>query len=234
MRFAGCSPQSSRLEMLQHNWCLGIVLGTQSRAGIRTNVTETTLHVHQREEGLHLELGDKLRHLRRKNKLTLKLLAQRAGLSYSYISQVERGLAGPSISALRRIAGALGITLARLFDDQALPESQIVVRKHERRVLTAEGSHVVQELLALKRPRVMEPMWTEIEPGGTSGPELYSHAGEEFGILLSGTLKVWVGDEQFTLEAGDSMYFESTVPHRFANAGETKAVMVWVVSPPSW
>ena len=181
-----------------------------------------------------MRLGQKLRHIRKSNGQTLKDLAEATGLSYSHISQIERGQADPSINSLRRIAETLGITLASLFDDQRSSDSTILVRRDQRRVLTATGSQVKQELLAVRRPRQMEPMWTEVDPGGGSGSGFYSHDGEEFGILLAGTLRVWVGDEEFTLEAGDSMYFDSTVPHRFANHGETKAIMVWVVSPPTW
>ncbi|MBC7083533.1 MAG: cupin domain-containing protein [Firmicutes bacterium] len=184
-----------------------------------------------------MKMGERLRAIRTAKGLTLREVSQLSGLSLSYIAQIERDEVNPSISSLRKLTDSLGIKLSALFDEteeEPTPRSEVLVRSHERKALVSGNRSVRQYLLAAMEPRAMEPMWTEVEVGGSSGDELYSHEGEEFGILLKGALRVTVGQDVYVLGPGDSMYFKSTEPHRFENVGGETAVMVWVVCPPSW
>ncbi|HHY34276.1 MAG TPA: cupin domain-containing protein [Firmicutes bacterium] len=178
-------------------------------------------------------LGREIRRLRTARRMSLKQLAEESGLTFGYIGQIERGEVSPSISSLRRIAAALHITLADLFRAERAANSRIVVPEARPRLKT-DDERVTQQLLSPPGLWKMQPMWTEVEPGGTSGDRAYTHEGEEFGILLEGELTVWVGDETYVMKGGDSIYFASTVPHRFANNSGRKAVMIWVITPPSW
>src|SRR6266508_5913856 len=119
-----------------------------------------------------LELGRQIRRLRRNANLTLDDLAGAARVSKSLISQVERGLASPSINTLRRIAGALEVPIAALFlgGDMSEDESdgtgrRLVVRQHERKGLHVPRSKVVYELLTPDLNRKIEFIWIEYEPG---------------------------------------------------------------------
>ncbi|HHV78611.1 MAG TPA: cupin domain-containing protein [Firmicutes bacterium] len=178
-------------------------------------------------------LGKEIRRIRKARNVSLKELASLSGLTFGYIAQIERGEVSPSISSLRRIASALHITLQDLFRAEQNSNSRVVTPAMRPR-LKADSNRVVQQLLSPPGLWKMQPMWTEVEPGGTSGDEPYTHEGEEFGILLQGELTVWIGDETCEMRAGDSIYFPSTLPHRFANNSTEKAVMVWVITPPSW
>jgi transcriptional regulator with XRE-family HTH domain len=178
-------------------------------------------------------LGRTVRTLREERSLSLKLLAERAEVSESFISQVERGVANPSVASLRRIAGALGTSIGALFDGgeqvgrivRAGERPQLV---HPRRnwqdfSLTPQGSKRLQVILSV------------IEPGEGSGAEPYSHdSDEECVIVLEGTLQFGVGAERYVLEKGDSLTFESRMPHWNRNQGATRAEVLWVITPPSY
>lgn len=178
-------------------------------------------------------LGKEIRRLRRARNVSLKEVAASSSLAFGYIGQIERGEVSPSISSLRRIAGALHITLQDLFRAEKSGDSRCITAELRPRLKT-DDEKVLQQLLSPPGLWKMQPMWTEVEPGGSSGEKPYCHDGEEFGVILEGELTVWVGDDVCLLKAGDSIYFQSTIPHRFANNSNGKAVMIWVITPPSW
>jgi transcriptional regulator with XRE-family HTH domain len=189
-----------------------------------------------------LELGRVLRTLRLEKNLTLTAVAQAAGVSASLISQVERGLATPSISALRRIAGALNIPIAALFvghveasDGESDRKSQrLVVRRHERKGLHVPRSKVVYELLTPDLNRKVEFLWLEYEPGSITHPEPMSHPGEENAICLEGSVVVIIEGQEFTLNEGDSISFDSGRPHQVENRSDDRAVLISAITPPAF
>ena len=120
-----------------------------------------------------LELGPRIRTLRLERKLTLQAVAEKARVSQSLISQVERGLASPSVNTLRRIAGALDVPIAALFlggemsdDESDRAGRRLVVRRHERKGLSVPRSKVVYELLTPDLNRKIEFIWIEYAAGG--------------------------------------------------------------------
>jgi transcriptional regulator with XRE-family HTH domain len=199
----------------------------------------STAHQAEREA---LELGHVIRTLRLERSLTLTAVAQAAGLSASLISQVERGLATPSISALRRIAGALNVPIAALFlGDQEASDGEsdhrgrrLVVRRHERKGLHVPRSKVVYELLTPDLNRKIEFLWIEYEPGSITHPEPMSHPGEENAICLEGTVIVTIDNQEFELSEGDSISFESGRPHQVENRSDQRAVLVSAITPPAF
>jgi transcriptional regulator with XRE-family HTH domain len=189
-----------------------------------------------------LELGQVIRTLRLERNLTLTAVAQAAGVSASLISQVERGLATPSISALRRIAGALNVPIAALFLGDQEPSDgesdrggrQLIVRRHERKGLHVPRSKVVYELLTPDLNRKVEFLWIEYEPGSITHPEPMSHPGEENAICLEGSVVVTIDDQEFELGEGDSISFESGRPHQVENRSSQRAVLVSAITPPAF
>ena len=181
-------------------------------------------------------IGSRMRELRKARKLTLKELAAETGLSVGYLSQLERQDADPSIRALNVIGKALGVGINWFFptpEEQTDPDADLVVRAGERRTLRF-SSGLKDELLSPSLSGQLEMVLTTFEPGAGSGEELYHHTGEEAGYVAEGQLEVTVGDRVVLLQAGDTVQFQSTIPHRYHNPGPGRTVLVWAVTPPHY
>jgi transcriptional regulator with XRE-family HTH domain len=181
-------------------------------------------------------LGSEMRNLRKTRRLSLEELAQRTDKSVGYLSQVERGLSHPTIDVLKAISSALGVHIGWFFPNgtPADPSDRgVVVRKAARRRLSFGGG-ITDFLLSPHLGGALEFMFCEFEPGATSGTDAITHEGEEAGLVLSGRLELWVGDDHFVLDSGDSFTYRSNRPHRYTNPGDTVTTVVWVVTPPSY
>jgi mannose-6-phosphate isomerase-like protein (cupin superfamily) len=108
-----------------------------------------------------------------------------------------------------------------------------VVRADQRKVLIYPGSGIRNELLSPDLQRAIQLMWIVMPPGTDTGDFLV-HEGEECGIVLQGTLEIWVGDERHVLNPGDAIYHPSSAPHRSRNVGEVDVIMVGAITPPSF
>jgi transcriptional regulator with XRE-family HTH domain len=180
-----------------------------------------------------LQLGPRIRALRQARGLTLRELAERAGVTESFLSQVEREVTSPSIASVQRIAHALDLAIAELFVEEAAHGR--VVRRAERRRIAYPGLGAVDEFLTAGLDGRIQVILSTIEPGGGTGDEPYAHeSDEEVVIVLSGRLELWVADEQHVLEEGDSVTYSSRLKHRNRNVGDTTAVVLFCVTPPSF
>ena len=180
-----------------------------------------------------LQLGPRIRSLRQARQVTLRELAERAGVTESFLSQVEREVTSPSIASVQRIARALDLGIAELFVDE--PPIGRVVRRADRRRIAYPGLHAVDEFLTAGRDGRLEVILTTLEPGGGTGEEPYSHeSDEEVVIVLEGRLELWVGDEFHALDEGDSITYTSRQPHRNRNPGPGRSVILFCATPPSF
>lgn len=182
------------------------------------------------------ELGPRLRALRQRRRLTLREVAERAGLSISFLSAVERGLTGISVAALRRTLAACDATLAELAADDDSGAEPIrrtrLVRRGEGRIIEAEGGVRIEDLAV--EATLLEPQLFVLAPGATSDGT-YNHPGEEFMFVLEGRVGVWLAEaEYYELGPGDALTYPSTLPHRFACLGASEARLLWVNTPPSF
>jgi len=185
------------------------------------------------ELDLDLELGPLLRRLRTARNLTLRELATSAGVTESFLSQVERGVATPSIASVQRIARGLGLSIADLFAE--VESGGLVVRAAERRRIQYPGLGAVDEFLTRGKGGRLQVIMSIVEPGGGTGDEPYTHeSDEEVLIVLEGELDLWVGDEHFHLEEGDAVTHSSRVPHRNTNNGTRPARILFCSTPPSY
>src|SRR5690606_35097562 len=153
----------------------------------------------------------------KKKKLTLHDVSEAASISVSFLSEIERDKANPSMSVITRIGNALRINFRDLL---ANDERSLVVRKHERKPLVqSEGSRVSWYALSQGNSNKMGPLWGVLEEGGSSGDISVAHrdGGEEFTIVVSGRLEIVVGNDRYILEEGDSIYYDATIPHRYKN-----------------
>ncbi len=175
-------------------------------------------------------LGDKIRKKRSEKNLSLKELAEKISLTASFLSQIERDLAEPSISSLRKIANALEVPIFFfLIDDQ---KSSPVVRRSERKTLKLPKSHLIYELLTPDVNRAMELFIARIEPNTNVGEEGSTHPGEECNLVMQGTMEIRIGEETYTLEEGDSIYYFASLPHSIRNAGDEEMVFLSAITPP--
>lgn len=182
---------------------------------------------------VEVDVGERLRELRRFRRATLRTIADRSGLSESFLSQVERGRSSASIASLRKIADALGVTMADLFGPDGVPGPK-VLRRHERPTL-AFGVLGKKALLTPRPLHHFEVFVGELEVGGSTGEQPYVHGdSEELVVVLSGTVQLDLGGELFDLESGDSIDYRSSTPHRVSNTGQELAEVMWIISPPSY
>lgn len=180
------------------------------------------------------EISEKLRALRKSRKMTLKDVADRAGCTSAYISQIEKGRANPSIATLKKIASVFNLKIVDFFLDNDDGEDEVLVRKNRRVTMGLNlGSATIESLVRTTENRRMQAFHNRIKPGGGSHGE-YTHEGEEFGIVLAGELELTVGDRVYYVKEGDSFYFPSTKSHGFYNRSEADAIVIWVTSPPSF
>lgn len=174
-------------------------------------------------------IGSRLRQLRIKKALSLATVARAAGISTGFLSALERSHMSASVGTLRKLAKFYQTNILEFYD--TVDANNHLVRPRERKVLGAGGG-VKMELLAWGN-KVMEPHLFRVAPGAGSG-EPYTHVGEEFLFVLKGELQIFLRGQEYSLKAGDSFYFESTVPHRWKNPGRVETSLLWVNTPPTF
>ena len=215
---------------------------------------------------MEANIYEKIRQVRVLKKITLKELAKKCGLSYSYISQVERGEASPSLASLDRLSKALDMDVWHLFKDEngrqsetglnansiALQNGQSnaqgnndrqgkkkirptkLLKKNMRRSITLPQTNVCYEMITPDLKCEMQVLRMEAEVGASSGDYMIEHEGEECCFVLSGQLEMEVGGEKYLMEAGDSVYFSSELPHRWENKGGGNVTMLLILTPPAY
>jgi transcriptional regulator with XRE-family HTH domain len=188
------------------------------------------------------DLGPRLRAIRIARGIGLRELARRLDLSPSSISQIETGKIGPSVRTLYALASEFGVTVDEvLFDEPRMPGAQgkstttvepgLAIQRADERPSIQLNSGVRWERLMFWGDEDVEFLEAVYEPGGASSPDdaLVRHNGHEFGHVLSGTLRVIVGFDEYVLGPGDSITFPSTTPHRLVNDGGETVRAIWVV-----
>lgn len=176
--------------------------------------------------------GRQIRAAREEKGLTLDELALRTGLTKSFLSQVERGKSSPSLSSVRLIVQELNIPLVSLFENSIDNLSNIVVRKNKRKKFKLPDSILDFELLTPNLKRRMEIIRVVAPPSGKS--EFMAHEGEEWGYVVKGRIRLKVGNDEFELEEGDTVYYSSEIPHQWVNETEDEVELLWVITPPSF
>lgn len=179
-----------------------------------------------------MTLGANIKNIRMRKKFTLKEVSEKANVTKSLISQIENDKANPSVNTLKAIAKSLNVPIAAFFNDIDNNDSPVVKYK-DRKVLQTENGYSIFLLTPDIENRKLEFLYNVFEKGACTG-ELYSHEGEECGIVLEGRLEITIEDEVYILEAGDSICIESTRPHRMANVYDGQTIAIWVNSQVSY
>lgn len=178
------------------------------------------------------EIAKKIRQLRTMRQLSIRALSKLAGISPSFLSQIERGISGASIATLMQISEALGIAITDLFDTSE-PSSHRVLRYEDRPAVKL--AYGCKKMLLSQRPaQQFEVFVGQFDVGGTAGEKPYAHNNSrELLLVQRGTVEVTLGDETYILEEGDCIEYSTATPHLEKNIGNKPAEVLWIISPPT-
>lgn len=180
-----------------------------------------------------MSIGANIRQMRKAQHLSLAELAQKSGFSVGYISQVETGKVNPSVNSLVSICNALGIQVASLFDGiedrEERKEDQYIVRAENRKHVVNKDENNEYFFISPDSCKRVQTLIIVAKPGGYSAKGKESHAGFDCGYIISGELEMTIDGEVYTLKAGDSVHFESKLPHKWKNSGSVDCVSLWTI-----
>jgi len=182
-------------------------------------------------------VGEQIRDLRKAKGMTITELAIAIDRSVGYVSQVERNISPVPIDRIKEFAEALGVQITWFFQGGTTgPEDErdFIVRRGDRRKLTFTGSGVTEELLSPNLGGGFEMIMTTYAPLAKTGDANYTRPCEEAAYVIEGRLEIWIGERHFMLETGDSITFDGNDPHSSANPDNTPAIVMWVMSPPTY
>jgi transcriptional regulator with XRE-family HTH domain len=176
-----------------------------------------------------MDVGGRLRELRKERDLSMRSLARLSGLSTNALSMIERGRTSPSVSTLYKLSEALEVPITAFF--RTVPPRQgIVYRKADERSRVEFQRGLWEGLGGESFIGRVEPFMLTLEAGATSGPHGLVHSGHEFVICLNGKLEYEVEEQRYSLNPGDSLLFASRLRHRWRNPGKTVANVLFVLS----
>jgi transcriptional regulator with XRE-family HTH domain len=177
-----------------------------------------------------VDVGMRLRQLRVEHKLSIRSLAAASGLSVNTLSLIENGRSSPSVSTLQRVATALGMPINAFFEgvDPPKPVAFVKAAQRQRATFTHGG---LEELGAGMAAGALQPFLITLEPRNGSGSQDIVHTGYEFVFCLAGQLTYTIDGQTYLLEAGDSLLFESHLPHRWHNAEAMPAQALLILAP---
>lgn len=183
---------------------------------------------------MDINIGEKIKKLRKDKNIKISELAEKSELSSGIISQIERNMVAPSIVTLWKIAQALGVSVGFFFDEEVKPSISPVVTRNNRKTISASNNNAIYELLSQDLNRKIEFLYITIKVGDYSTRDFVTHEGEECGIVIKGSLMVKMENAEYILHEGDSIYFDSTIPHRYINVGDEVCESIWAMTPPSF
>lgn len=179
-----------------------------------------------------MKIGNKIKELRIQKGLTQSELADRAELSKGFISQVERDLTSPSITTLVDILQCLGTDLKDFFSDEE--DTQVVFHSSDYFEKTDDSLlNQVEWIIPNAQKNMMEPIRVTLGIGGSTYPD-NPHDGEEFGYVLSGSIRIHIGKKTYKAQKGESFYFTANTSHYIEATGKTGATFLWISTPPSF
>lgn len=176
-----------------------------------------------------MQIGEKIRNLRLASELTQEELAERAGLTKGFISQIERDLTSISLDSLEDILTAMNNSLAEFFKEPLA--EKVVFLVDSRTDIEKDGVKSFQLLVAGATNRRMEPALVTLDPG-ESTEEIEPFAGEAFGFVMQGRIALKLGSQSFQAKKGDSFYFTADRHHKLSNIGPSEVKVLWITCPP--
>jgi len=189
-----------------------------------------------KEELKDLNLGQKIKTLRQRKGLSLQQMAGRTNLSVPLLSQIESEVVAPPVATLLKISKALNVNIGYFFQEEESGKRAVIVRKNERKQVfrrihedPSKVGYYYESLAYPKADKHMEPFQVQFEVKKKEDLLFFNHKGEEFVFVLEGQLEFNYEDETFILEPGDSLYFDSSLPHAFRAVGKKTALAIDVI-----
>ncbi|GAB4535946.1 MAG: cupin domain-containing protein [Anaerolineae bacterium] len=175
-------------------------------------------------------VGERIKALRTEQGMTLAELSEKANISASYLSQIERDKTIPSLNTLTGIARVFNVGLRYFFETET-HAAHIVRARAEEGDGFDSGASLEQVRLSVDMANSKIEVYRVVLEPHTAPQQLAPHAGEEFGFVLAGELTVTLEDAQFILTAGDSIHYDALQPHTWENCGVEPCVVIWARSP---
>jgi len=186
------------------------------------------------ESAVDLWLGQQLRQLRKQQQRSLAEVARACGMSVGLLSQIERGLSSASVKALHGLAREFDVslnTLLRNAEHAPAENDGRVARAGTHRFIDLREKGISKEMYTPPACRAMDLCRATIAPGGSTGDELFvTGQGEQIGVVVKGSLELWVGDRVMLLNEGDSFCYASSTPRRWRNPGAQTTEVIWAIS----
>jgi len=181
-----------------------------------------------------MDLGERIQSYRKTSHISLRELASMAGISPSMLSQIENNAVNPSINTLKSIAEALEVPLYKFFTPREPGPADQIVRKGKHQIIGRLGTDVTYKLLTPDTKGTIEFMLMEFPPETTTRAKPRGHLGEETAYVISGHVVVTVDDQTYILEPGDSIRILPNHPHKWTNATQEDASVIFAITPPSF
>ena len=189
-----------------------------------------------KEELKDLNLGQKIKNLRQRKGISRQQIVERTGLSKPLLSQIESEVVAPPVATLLKISKALNVNIGYFFQEEETGKRAVVVRKNERKQVfrrihedPSKVGYYYESLAYPKADKHMEPFQVQFEIKRKEDLIFFTHKGEEFVFILEGQLEFNYENETFLLEVGDSLYFDSSLPHAFRAMGRENALAIDVI-----
>jgi len=182
------------------------------------------------KDNILIELGKKIKAVRKEKGIKIKQLSARSGLTDSTISMVENGKISPSITTVHKIAMALGVHPVEFFEIEK-HKKWVVSRKQEReRLQFHDSDKALEYLIKAGRDSQNEIFISYLGPAQKSFDEPITHTGHKLGYVLTGSIELELGEEKVRLNEGDSIFFEAIIPHLWKSAENRESGTLWVVT----
>jgi transcriptional regulator with XRE-family HTH domain len=189
-----------------------------------------------KDELKDLNLGQKIKNLRQRKGLPIQQVAEKAGLSEPVLVQIEGEVVAPPVATLLKIARAMNVNIGYFFQEQDAEKRAVVVPKSDRKRVfrrihedPSKVGYYYESLAYPKADKHMEPFHVTFEVKGKEDLIFLTHKGEEFIYVLDGQLEFTYENEIYSLSPGDSLYFDSTLPHAFRAVGKKHATAIDVI-----
>lgn len=180
-------------------------------------------------DAVSVNVGERVRELRTGQDMSMRVLAAKSGLTIHTLSRIEQGKTSPSVSALYRLAEALGVSITVFFSAQD-EQKQVIFIKADERTRMSFTRGVFEGLGGEQFAGSIEPFLLTLENSANSGPRVMSHTGHEFVFCLRGQLEYQVEHQIYELSPGDSLLFAANLNHRWKNPGKLVTTALVVIS----
>lgn len=181
-----------------------------------------------------INIGKKIMDFRKEKNLTIKELSNLTNLTSSLLSQIERGLANPSINSLKVISKELEVPLFLFFIEEPDLTSLVVRRCERKKIEFHDSSNVIYELLSPNFEGQIEFANMILMPGAYSSTNQMEHDGEEVALINKGNANIHIGKEILTLSCGDSIKIPPKTMHKWANPFIEKSEIIFAITPPTF